>query len=87
MAKNYPNKLVRNRPSPRDEKANIEAYKQLNPSANRRDGKDISAVVTKDNVKGYAKLDQSLNRSRDHSFHRGEDFIPLSDINKQKKGK
>ena len=43
---NYPNKNVKNVKSPKNEKQYINAYKELNPRANRKDNLDVAAVVS-----------------------------------------
>ena len=83
MGSKYQNRLVTNRRSPKNERECVEAYIQLNPSAKRKDGLDVSAVTTLNGEKGYALLDPSTNRSRDRKVHRGEDFISQSEINKK----
>jgi len=70
------NRIGRNRPSPKNEAAMIEAYKQQNPKANRKDGMDVAAIVTKNGEKGHGLLPQEINRSHDHDYHRVYDFIP-----------
>lgn len=84
MAK-YANKIVKNRPSPKNESSYIEAYKQANPSAKKADGKDISAVTTKSGEKGHALLKQSVNRGKDNNYHIGEDFISDKELRQKKK--
>lgn len=85
MAKNYPNRIVTNVKSPKNESAYIAAYKELNPKSNRRDGKDISAVRTSSGEYGHALLPKDKNRSRDRDPHRGEDFISNSELRKKMK--
>jgi len=79
----YENKIVRNRPSPKNEDQYIKAYKELNPKAAKIDNKDISAVKTKNGVNGHVLLNQSVNRSKDTNYHRGEDFIPDTELRKK----
>lgn len=79
------NKLVKNRPSPKNEDDYIRAYKQANPSAAKSDGKDIAAVRTKSGVSGHALMKPSNNRSKDKDFHHGEDFIPDTELRKKMK--
>ena len=81
----YDNKIVRNRTSPKNENKYINAYKEMNPSAAKPDGKDIAAVRTKSGVSGHALMKPSDNRSKDRNFHRGEDFIPDTELRKQMK--
>ena len=85
MVKHYPNRNVVNVRSPKNEAAYRAAYAELNPSAKRRDGKDISAVRTVSGEYGYALLPKSVNRSKDREVHRGESFIPKSEVKKQMK--
>ena len=77
--------VVKNRPSPKNEDDYIRAYKQANPSAAKSDGKDIAAVRTKSGVSGHALMKPSDNRSKDKDFHRGEDFIPDTELIKKMK--
>ncbi len=79
------NKLVKNRPSPKRETEFIRAYKEMNPSAAKPDGKDIAAVRTKNGVSGHALLSQSINRGKDTNYHRGEDFISDTELRKRMK--
>lgn len=74
------NKIGRNRKSPSNENAYIEAYLKKNPSAKRADGMDVSAVVTKDGTKGHGLLAEEFNRSHDRNNHRIKDFIPDSKL-------
>ena len=85
MAKQYPNRNVVNVKSPKNEAEYRAAYAELNPAANRRDGKDISAVRTVSGEYGYALLPKSINRSRDREVHRGESFLSKSEVRKQMK--
>lgn len=82
---NKENKLVKNRPSPRNEKSYIKAYQELNKKAANPDGKDIAAVTTKAGVRGHALLTPQANRSKDNKYHRGEDFISDAEIKKRMK--
>ena len=78
------NSLVQNRPSPKNEPDYINAYKQIVPSANRKnDGYDVSAVRTKSGQTGYAMLQEGLNRAKDDDFHRGKNFVPTSAVRKK----
>ncbi len=77
------NRIVKNRPSPKNEDAYISAYLRANPAAKRRDGKDIAAVTTKSGEKGHALLDPAANRSKDRDYHRGEAFIPDETLRKK----
>ena len=79
------NRIVKNRPSPKNESAYIRAYKEVNPSATRPDGKDIAAVRSKNGVAGHALMKPSDNRSKDRDYHRGEDFIPDTELRKKMK--
>ena len=81
--KKYENKLVQNRPSPKNEEKYKSAYKELNKSANKPDNKDIAAVRAKNGVLGHALMKQSDNRSRDKNYHRGESFIPDDELKKR----
>lgn len=74
MAK-YPNKIVTNRRSPSNEADLINAYKELNPRACRKDNLDVAAVRAKDGTPGHALLNQSVNRSKDKDNHIGQNFI------------
>lgn len=76
------NKIVTNRKSPKNEEAYIEAYQKQNPSAKRKDGLDIAAVRAKDGTLGHAKMNPEHNRSKDKNPHRGQDFIPDSQLKK-----
>lgn len=69
------NKMAKNRPSPKNEDAYIQAYKDLNPKANKHDHYDIAAVVAKDGTKGHGLLSQDLNRGHDKNYHIVRDFI------------
>ena len=79
------NRIVKNRPSSKNEVDYIRAYKQVNPSAEKPDGKDIAAVRTKSGVSGHALMKPSNNRSKDKDFHRGENFIPDTELRKMMK--
>lgn len=79
------NKIVKNRPSPKNEPDYIKAYKEMNPSTAKPDGKDIAAVRTKSGVSGHALMKPSDNRSKDKDYHRGEDFIPDTELRKKMK--
>jgi hypothetical protein len=79
------NRIAKNRKSPNNEQAFIDAYKKQNPSALKRDNMDISAVTTRDGVKGHALMKEEHNRSRDNQYHRTEDFIPDSELKKKMK--
>ena len=79
----YPNKIVVNRKSPSNEAALINAYKELNPRACRKDHLDVAAVKLRDGTPGHALLDESINRSKDKGGHIGQNFIPDSELKKQ----
>ena len=79
----YPNRIVTNRKSPSNEADLINAYKELNPRACRKDNLDIAAVRTKDGTPGHALLNQSINRSKDRDNHIGQNFIPDKELKKQ----
>lgn len=85
MGNKYPNRIVVNVKSPKNERDYIEAYKQLNPSAGRRDDKDVSAVKTTNGEYGHVLLDQGKNRSKDKNPHRGESFISNEELRKRMK--
>lgn len=70
----YANRIVTNRKSPSNEEKFIAAYKEMNPTARRRDGLDIAAVKTKDGKNGHALLSENANRSKDRKNHIGQDF-------------
>ena len=72
------NKIGKNRQSPKNETSYINAYLKLNKTANKRDGMDIAAVITKDGTKGHGLLPESINRGHDKEYHRVKNFI--SDI-------
>ena len=76
------NKLAKNRKSPKNEIDYINAYLQKNPTARRKDGLDIAAVITKGGIKGHALMPEAHNRSRDDKLHRVTDFIPDSELKK-----
>ena len=77
------NRIAKNRKSPENENQLIEAYKNLNSSAKKVDGMDISAVTTKDGTKGHGLMQETHNRSRDREYHRVVDFIADSELKKQ----
>lgn len=79
----YPNKVVTNRKSPSNEAAYINAYKELNPKASKKDNLDIAAVRAKDGTPGHALLNQSVNRGKDKENHIGQSFIPDAELRKQ----
>lgn len=81
------NKIVTNRNSPKNETDYIQAYKNQNPSANKRDNLDISAVRTKSRIPGHALLKPELNRRKDKSPHIGQEFIPDTQLRKDIKRK
>lgn len=74
------NRIGKNRKSPSNEDAYIEAYLKKNPSAKKADGMDIAAVVTIDGTKGHGLLSEEINRSHDKENHRIKDFIPDSEL-------
>lgn len=76
------NKIVTNRRSPKNEQEYIQAYQKQNPSSKRKDGLDIAAVRDKAGTPGHALMNQEHNRSRDKNPHRGQDFIPDSQLKK-----
>jgi hypothetical protein len=80
------NRHAKNRPSPKNEAEHIEAYKQINKSANKLgDGLDIAAVTTRSGEKGYGLMKEEHNRNRDKDFHVVKDFVPVSEIKKKMK--
>lgn len=79
----YPNKIVRNRKSPSNEADLINAYKELNPRACKKDNLDIAAVRAKDGTPGHALLNESFNRSKDKGNHIGQNFISDKELKKQ----
>ena len=78
------NRLGHNRKSPSNEDSLIKAYLEKNPSAKKRDGLDIAAVITKDGIKGHGLLPEEFNRSHDRDNHRVKDFIPDSELKVKK---
>ena len=84
--KNLSNKIVRNRPSPKNEQERIEAYKRICDLGNKHRG-DISSVVTKSGEKGMVILPRKINRSgsNDRDWHIGKNYLPNSVINKELK--
>jgi hypothetical protein len=81
------NRIVTNRKSPKNERNYIESYLAQNPSAKKRDNLDVSAVKDKTGTRGHALLKQEINRSKDGKPHRGQAFIPDSQLNKTIKKK
>ena len=69
------NRIGINRKSPSNEDMYREAYLNLNPSARKHDGLDISAVIAKDGTRGHGLLPEEFNRSHDRNNHRIIDFI------------
>ena len=74
------NKIAKNRTSPKNENQYIEAYKELNPKANKHDNYDIAAVTAKDGTKGHGLLLEDINRGHDNNYHIVKDFIPDSEL-------
>ena len=74
------NRIAKNRPSPRNEKDYIQAYKEMNPKANRHDNYDIAAVITKDGTKGHGLLSENINRGHDKNYHIVKDFVPDNEL-------
>lgn len=72
--------LAKNRPSPFNEDDYRRAYLKLNPSADKKDGYDISCVITIYGVRGHGLMLASENRSKDSLYHDVYDFIPDSDL-------
>lgn len=77
------NKIGKNRRSPANEAMYIQEYLKQNPRAKRDDGQDVSAVITKNGVKGHGLLSEEVNRSHDTKNHIVKDFIS-DDVLKQK---
>lgn len=77
------NRLGKNRTSPRNEEDYINAYKEMNRRMPKNDLKDVSAVTTKDGIKGHGLLPQDINRSHDSEYHRVKNFIPDSELRKK----
>ena len=78
--KKIENRVVQNRKSPKNEDKYIDAYKEMNPAAKRRDGLDIAAVRTKSGGTGHALLSSNVNRSKDNGYHIGKDYISDKDL-------
>lgn len=85
MNNKYPNKNVKNVKSPKNEKQYINAYKELNPRANRKDNLDVAAVVSASGERGHALVNQKYNRGHDASYHRGQSFISNDELRKHMK--
>lgn len=77
------NKIAKNRTSPKNENNYIAAYLKSNPAAKKQDGMDISAVITKDGIRGHGLLPEEINRSHDKDYHRVKNFIPDSELKKK----
>lgn len=77
------NKIGKNRTSPKNEDDYIAAYLKANPEAKKQDGMDISAVITKDGIRGHGLLAEEINRSHDKDYHRVKNFIPDSELKKK----
>lgn len=77
------NKIAKNITSPKNENDYIAAYLKENPAAKKQDGMDISAVITKDWIKGHGLLLEEKNRSHDKDYHRVKNFIPDSELKKK----
>ena len=84
---NYPNKNVKNVKSPKNEKQYINAYKELNPSADKKDNLDVAAVVSASGERGHALVHQKHNRSHDTNYHRWQNFISNSELRNHMKRK
>ena len=59
------NVIGRNRKSPSNEDFYIQEYLKRNPKAEKKDGYDISVVVSKNGTKGHGLLSEDINRSHD----------------------
>ena len=66
---------AKNRVSPLNEDAYIEAYKRAVPIASNYDSYDIAAVVTITGINGHAMMHYSDNRSHDNDYHTCYNFI------------
>ncbi len=77
------NKIAKNRTSPKNENQYIEAYKELNPKANKHDNYDIAAVIAKDGTRGHGLLLDEINRGHDTDYHRVKSFIPDTELKKK----
>ena len=71
----YSQVTAKNRTSPSNEDAYIEAYKKVVPSAENEDNYDIAAVITIYGVYGHALMHQSYNRSHDDDYHTCYHFV------------
>ena len=78
------NRIARNRKSPANEDMFIKAYLDRNPSAAKKDGLDIAAVIAKDGTRGHGLLSEEFNRGHDRDNHRVKDFIPDSELKSKK---
>lgn len=76
------NRIAKNRPSPKNEDAYIQAYLKVNPTAKKHDNLDVAAVITKSGEKGHALVKEGINRSHDEKYHRVEDFILDKELKK-----
>ena len=74
------NRIARNRKTPANEDMYIREYLKRNPSAKKADGLDVSAVITKDGIKGHGLLSEKFNRSHDKNNHVVKNFIPDSEL-------
>lgn len=77
------NKIAKNRISPKNENDYIASYLKENPAAKKQDGMDISAVITKDGIRGHGLLSEEINRGHDKDYHRVKNFIPDSELKKK----
>ena len=68
----YSEVRAKNRVSPPNEDAYIEAYKKAIPSAANYDSYDIAAVVTISGIYGHAMMHYSDNRSHDDDYQTGQ---------------
>lgn len=71
----YSEVRAKNRVSPSNEDALIEAYKKAVPSAANYDSYDIAAVVTISGIYGHAMMHYSDNRSHDDDYHTCYNFV------------
>lgn len=66
---------AKNRTSPLNEDAYIQAYKKMVPSAANDDNYDIAAVITINGIYGHAMMRYSYNRSHDGNYHTCYNFV------------
>ncbi len=71
----YSQVSAKNRPSPLNETAYIEAYKRFFPKAEKEDNYDIAAVINIYGMYGHAMMHYTYNRSHDGNYHTCYNFI------------